>query len=436
MPHFPSIEEALGSSSSTSAHSVAARELWGWFMDHLDALLESVRFFRFDQFEMHIRSFWTNLSGNHREVAHAPAIAGLMAKGDAIVYDEILEQLRSQLLSSIPAASLGSLRQLADKMEKILVLSLEGYGNTFVEPKVELGARFGHLVLRFLDIYQVTQALNTVLTNPKQLAEMRRSWEKIDFESVRNQSALVCNCRHEDLVQLLEVEFRNLMDGLVKSAEPVRDVMAWADKCSERLMSAGSGADDRGTMSSRSILIRWGYVTSQVMRDLTIRSDPTFGAYQILKLFLDDWIALNVLRNVALSTTSVAASVEPVMQQHFITLSDDSFGGNQPPHLMSHTPTSMLAALQQESYPGGPLDPSSTGFAHDNYGLPPFMDTSGAQDDTLGGVPSGGLSFPDYVTSSGNTFDVTFTPQDLGISAGGPTSGEQGSEGEIVKTEG
>lgn len=87
IPHFPSIEEALGSGSPASTQSVAARELWGWFTDHLDALLESVRFFRFDQFEIHIRSFWTNLSGNHREVAHAPAIAGLMAKGDAIVYD-------------------------------------------------------------------------------------------------------------------------------------------------------------------------------------------------------------------------------------------------------------------------------------------------------------------------------------------------------------
>lgn len=122
--------------------------------------------------------------------------------------------------------------------------------------------------VRFLDIYQVTQALNSVLTNQKQLAEMRRSWEKINFESVRNQSALVCNCRHEDLVQLLEVEFRGVMDSLAKSAEPVRDVMAWADKCCERLMSAGSSPEDRGTMSSRSVLIRWGYVTSQVMRDL------------------------------------------------------------------------------------------------------------------------------------------------------------------------
>jgi regulatory factor X, other len=162
LPHFPTIEEALGSSSS--AHNHAAREVWGWFQDHLDLLLDSIRLFRFDQFEMHVRNFWPSLQGVHRELVHAPAVAGLMARADAIVYDvgclsksgntgadrfvyqEILEILRSQMLSPIPAASLASLRQLADKMEKILLVALDSYGNTFVEPKVELGARFGHLV--------------------------------------------------------------------------------------------------------------------------------------------------------------------------------------------------------------------------------------------------------------------------------------------------
>jgi regulatory factor X len=62
---------------------------------------------------------------------------------------EILEILRSQMLSTISATSLSSLRQLALKMEKILLAALEQYGNTFVEPKVELGARFGHLVCKF-----------------------------------------------------------------------------------------------------------------------------------------------------------------------------------------------------------------------------------------------------------------------------------------------
>lgn len=126
-----------------------------------------------------------------------------------------------------------------------------------------------------MDIFQVTQALSTVLTNQKQLAEMRRSWQNIDFESVRNQSALVCNCRHEDLVQLLEGDFMALLHSLSKSPEPVGEVMAWADSCCERLMGgnrgtgmAGNVVEERATLSSRSILIRWGYVTSQIMRDL------------------------------------------------------------------------------------------------------------------------------------------------------------------------
>ncbi|KAJ6613437.1 hypothetical protein B0H10DRAFT_2165302 [Mycena sp. CBHHK59/15] len=428
-PHFPSIEEAVGV-NSTSPHGIAAREVWGWFQDHLDSLLESVRSFRFDQFEMHLRTFWSSLGGNHREVVHAPAIAGLMAKADAIVYDEILEILRSQMLSSITPTSLASLRQLANKMEKILLVALESYGNTFVEPKVELGARFGHLVLRFLDIYQVTQALNTVLTNQKQLAEMQRSWQKVDFESVRNQSALVCNCRHEDLVQLLEVEFVGMLDSLSKSTEPVREPR-WP-----------GAPEERSTMSSRSVLIRWGYVTSQVMRDLTIRSDPAFGAFQIMKLFLDDWIAVNVLRSVALSTNSVAASVEPVMQQQFFTLSpmagQENFNSMdvRPQHLMAHTPTtsSMLAALQNDPFPAGSLDPSASAFNSDAYGSLSYMDTSTSQDDSLPTVHQSSLSFGDF-SGSGNTFDVSGFPQDLRMHSSATPSSDPENDSEPVKTE-
>ncbi|PCH41203.1 hypothetical protein WOLCODRAFT_70581 [Wolfiporia cocos MD-104 SS10] len=446
MPQFPSIEDAVGNSSN-SPHTIAAREVWVWFQDHLDSLLEAVRSYRFDQFELHVRTFWSSLNGSHREVVHAPAVAGLMAKADAIVYDEILEILRLQMLSPIPPASITGLRQLADKMEKILLVALEGYGNTFVEPKVELGARFGHLVLRFLDIYQVTQALSTVLTNPKQLADMRRSWQKIDFESVRNQSALVCNCRHEDLVQLLEIEFVALLDSLPKSNDPIRDVMAWADKCGDRLMGGRNGQiDERLTMGSRSVLIRWGYVTSQIMRDLTIRSDPAFGAFQILKLFLDDWIGLSVLRRVALSTNSVAASVEPVMQQQFFTLSpmegQESFGHalDVPHPVMTHTPTtsSMLAALQQDTFGTGTLDPSSNAFGADGFGTIPYMDASALHDDSLP-LHSGSLTFPDY-NSGATAFDAAaFTPQEIGIgsASGTPpsTSSDPDNSPEPVKTE-
>jgi len=145
--------------------------------------------------------------------------------------------------------------------------------------------------VRFLDIFQVTQALNTVLTNQKQLTEMRKSWQKIDFESVRNQSALVCNCRHEDLMNLLEVEFVAVLDALAKSSEPVREIMSWADKCCDRLMGNHRGNqgnhEERTMMSSRSVLIRWGYVTSQVMRDLVRSSSHLLFCVSINRWNLD-----------------------------------------------------------------------------------------------------------------------------------------------------
>lgn len=156
-----------------------------------------------------------------------------------------------------------------------------------------------------------------------------------------------------------------------------------------------------------------------------------------------DWIALNVLRSVALSTNSVAASVEPVMQQQFLSLSpmagQESFSTldvrPQHHHIMNQTPTtsSMLAALQHEPFSSGSIDPST--FNNDAFGLSTYMDTS-LQDDSIPVNPSG-LSFPDYVSST-SSFDVaTFTPQDLGISTSGtpPSSSEPDSEPEGSKSD-
>ena len=158
-----------------------------------------------------------------------------------------------------------------------------------------------------------------------------------------------------------------------------------------------------------------------------------------------DWIALNVLRNVALSTNSVAASVEPVMQQQFFSLSpmagQESFSNTtldvRPAAAMANTPTtsSMLAALQADTFSTGTLDPSATTFGADAFGSLSYLDSTSTPEDALS-VHTSGLSFPDY--SSGN-FDVpAFTPQDLGISASGTppsASSEPENESESVKSE-
>jgi hypothetical protein len=94
------------------------------------------------------------------------------------------------MLSPIPTATLSQLRSLAVKMEKILLMALEGYGNTFVEPKVELGARFGHLVCECLiisrnfhtfidDCFQCATWISTKSPKLSTLSSRTRSnWQK------------------------------------------------------------------------------------------------------------------------------------------------------------------------------------------------------------------------------------------------------------------
>jgi regulatory factor X, other len=142
---------------------------------------------------------------------------------------------------------------------------------------------------------------------------------------------------------------------------------------------------------------------------------------------------------VALSTNSVAASVEPVMQQQFFTLSpmpgQESFSAIdvRPQHMIAHTPTtsSMLAALQQDPFPTPSLDPTSSAFNSDAYGSLSYMDTSASQDDS---GHSSGLSFPDF-PGAGNAFDVGgFPPPELGMNSGA-SSNESDHDPEPVKTE-
>lgn len=158
--------------------------------------------------------------------------------------------------------------------------------------------------------------------------------------------------------------------------------------------------------------------------------------------FFSDWIAVNVLRSVALSTNSVAASVEPVMHQQFLSASPmagQDFGpmDGRPQHLMAHTPTtsSMLAALQHDSYGPGSLDPNASAFNADAYGPMSYIDASVAQDDALGSGHQTGLSFSDF-GGSGNAFDVSnFTTQDLGLNAPVTPASESDHESEPVKSE-
>ncbi|KAH9447140.1 hypothetical protein Pst134EA_029182 [Puccinia striiformis f. sp. tritici] len=319
---LPSLDEVLNQPMAQDLDHQKAREFWSMYADHSKNLLESVKSFRFDQFELALRTFWTSLDSPMRDCVTHSLMMSLIYRADAVVYDEILDYLHSQALNQMPQQAFGSLRQLAQNMEQVIIAALENYPSTFVGPKIELAARFGHLVVRNLGICQLAQALSGIFSNPANLKDMAEAWDGIDFEAVRNQAALVTNCQHEILGGCFD-EFRAILNN---PNVTIDHFISFVEATYKRCLQPN--ADGERALSPRSLLVRWCFVSSQLIRDLTLRSASSFGSFQIVNLFFDEWLGFKVLRKVALHVAAVAASVDTTStaQQQSVVYTTESSG--------------------------------------------------------------------------------------------------------------
>lgn len=121
------------------------------------------------QFELSIRTFWVGLAPSQSSAAQHPVMANLIYRADALVYDEILGHLHAHTLVPMPATAFSSLRSLADNMEHVIIAALSSLSGAFVGPKIELAARFGHLILRHLGICQLVGVLSSFFIRPFRL---------------------------------------------------------------------------------------------------------------------------------------------------------------------------------------------------------------------------------------------------------------------------
>ncbi|KAH9808995.1 hypothetical protein DFH28DRAFT_594399 [Melampsora americana] len=301
---FPNVEEVLSQSNAGDLDAGHAREFWNLYLEHSRSLLESVKSYRFDQFELNLRNFWAGLDAPSRESVGHSVMMSLVYRADAVLYDQILDYLQSQTLSPMPQQAFASLRQLAQSMEQVIIVALESYPGNFVGPKIELAARFGHLIVRHLGICQLAQALSGIFANPQSLKDMVEAWDGIDFEAVRNQAALVTNCQHDTLGHCFD-DFRQVIGN---PNVTIDNFIQFAECTYERCLQPS--LDGERSLSPRSLLVRWCFVSSQLIRDLTLRSAASFGSFQIVNLFFDEWLGFKVLRKVALHVAAVAASVD------------------------------------------------------------------------------------------------------------------------------
>ncbi|WVW86952.1 hypothetical protein I302_109008 [Kwoniella bestiolae CBS 10118] len=298
LPGFPTIADA-----GHLANEQSLQDLWNSFCHHQEILVGCMRSMQFDRYEINCRTFWAGLSHQSYQIALQPAVSTMVSDAMAIAYDHMIGILLSKLSANVNITIQNGLRGLADNLETIMEESLSSFHREFSEAKVELAVRAAHLFTRFLDLRQVTFALGPILSDASQTREMIKAWSTLDIRSVSDQCALSCSCEQDILEQVLADFGQWLAEGVLANNQGrgVERLSEWIDRVLKQVMGVPG-------ITLRAIVCRVGFITSQVMRDFTLKSEKSFGLFQLLKTFIDDYVSITSLRQTALSTKSVESN--------------------------------------------------------------------------------------------------------------------------------
>lgn len=178
-------------------------------------------------------TFWPSMSTTERNLCSHTAFINLVGQADAAVYDvslllftscqeyilttdkilasqEMLNLLMEQILSQKASKIITGLKQTAKDLESVIKDALPNFDAAFHDRKVEMGARFGHLlgeyfllVRRFTvilthqgqysarlgDAFSTASTVKTVLGDRNTLHQMKVTWHNLDWDNILNQAA-------------------------------------------------------------------------------------------------------------------------------------------------------------------------------------------------------------------------------------------------------
>lgn len=220
--------------------------------------------------------FW---SSQNRPMLSSPAGIAHVLKCDDIFFGVLSRALMVDIIAPVPESLVKEIRFFAKCLDPWMRTAMEKQPALYEArlPKIRLCT---HNLRRFTALTHLAQAARGVFANEEQMTQMFLDLSCLDFSSVHLQALSVCGC-DDSLVVRLETDFKQCL----QARHTAEQWVVWLQKVLRDYV-AGSDA----MTACRRFLTRWSFYSSIVIRDLTLRSAPSFGSFHLIRLFFDEYI--------------------------------------------------------------------------------------------------------------------------------------------------
>lgn len=287
----------------------AATALTALYRSHCTSLVDAIRFVKQKTFFHLYTSFHGTLTMPVQKLFANPAIAPWIEQCDFVMYQKMMRVVDHLTLEVVPQAILDTLHSISERLVPHIQSAFHGHPTHVIQAKIAPATLFAGLLDRMCRVNLTAHAAANMLSHPPNRDQMYEDW--ITMVRIRKVAEHVPTRAMDDVVMLLLSELRNLLDPQSVNWE-VESMTIYGE------MAAQSGHQPQSSIhtdaTTENVLDRWvsflvsipgrfpyaspsevvwcvERVGNAVMRDLTIKSGQSFGAWWVTKCWIDEMVA-------------------------------------------------------------------------------------------------------------------------------------------------
>lgn len=325
---------------------------------HCQELVDEVASGEYDEMEMILKSFWQAAALKHLSVLRHRAVIDLVAVCDNTLYSTLLSVAIPNVMEPLPTSTMRSLRLFARHFEPWCAGALGSMPQELAKQKMDTLQVFTTALCRQTSLNHLAHAAQTIVRTPKLLEQMLRDWRHLDFACIHHQAAtafradatLAARCRRIVQQFNMVLSTQGTVAGLTGLLTTVLAECVGLGRASEgdhgggagQESGGGGGADGDGGGGGREyqrrakrFMMKFNYICTLIIRELTIKSAASFSSFHIIRMLLDEFLMYTVERrrasdyaarlrsSIGLEDYNLRSGNAAIPEQHRRHLTDD-----------------------------------------------------------------------------------------------------------------
>jgi hypothetical protein len=296
-PNYGSIStEGLELPASCSMDDV--KQFEDLYKQHCEKILDMVFNLKLNSIESIWLSFWRSEQANNSfyeeklpsakffNLCQVNQVIEFVKECDYQLYQFCLEILIPDVLGSLPPNLVQSIRTLAKNLENWLRNALVNTPEPIKQSKLLIISTFSMTLRRYTSLNHLAQTVRNSLQNEQILVQMLNDISKVDFSYIKEQAKWTCEC-DEEIINKFEREFKESLRNHTKWS--MNNWMSWLETSVNFYLQQYEHTDSYAKLAKQ-FLLKWSFLCSSIVRDLTLRSAASFGSFHLIRLLFDEYI--------------------------------------------------------------------------------------------------------------------------------------------------